>query len=130
MTTRRVVGIAAAMALSFVAGWFAHASVAEHTHRQVILSRSMERLTFAAEALSLVDSERPGRLEQLLGHGLDSALEAAEREVANGTRLPHDYDFPSLLSGLDRACSVAEVAGDFQTTARLKSLRSTLYALP
>jgi hypothetical protein len=126
----RVVAAAAGLAISFAAGWIARGGADEQSLRQVILARALERLTWTASALSLRKSEHPERLDGLLEHGLTEALEAAEREVARGTRLPHEYDFPGLRGGLDRAVSVAELAGDAATPARLRSLRAALFAQP
>ena len=126
MRRKALLIVAASIALSFVAGWFAHAISSERSLRLVILGRSLERLNFAANALSLLNSEHPERLEKLLRHGLTTALESAEVQVAQGARLPQGYQYSSMLEGIDRACGVAEDLGDSLTTARLKLLRAAL----
>ncbi len=130
MSRGGVVAVAAGLTISFAAGWIARGGADEQSLRQAILARALERLTFTASALSLRKSEYPERLDGLLEHGLAEALAAAEREVARGTRLPHEYDFPGLRGGLDRAGSVAEIAGDAATAVRLRSLRAALFAQP
>jgi hypothetical protein len=130
VSTKGYLGLAAGFVLAFVAGWYAHARLEEISLRQVVLARSLERITYAAGALSFIGAEQPERLEKLLRRGLTEALEAAERQLADGTRLPHDYDFPSLLAGIDRACSAAELSGDAETSARLKALRSVIFGRP
>jgi hypothetical protein len=130
MSRRWVWGIVVAVAVAFAAGWVARGAADEQSARQAVLARSLERVTFAGAAITLTRSEHADRLDALLANGMTGALETAEREVAAGTRLPHEYDFPSLQSGLDRAASAAESAGDTAAAARLRSLQTTLLVRP
>lgn len=119
-----VVVIAAAG--GFWTGWTARGHRAARDLDDVTLTHEVERMSFSANGLMVMQNERCDRLENLLWFGLTSGLKAAEEAAARGARLPVDPPTPNLINGLERAEVTAETRARTDLADRLVALRSRI----